>query len=569
MLLDLPLIFKALQNACVVVGLAFLATQLPAFRRMFASPTFRLKDKIVLALFFGAFSALGTYMNIQLLNSLMASRLVGVVVGGLLGGPFVGLMAGAIGAVARYSLGGFTMWAAIISNLAIGCFAGFVNTLYGTKRIDIKIAFVTLLIAELIHKTMILTISKPFAAALALEKAVAIPTTVANSLGVVLFFYIIRETLGQQEKLQAKSAQNAMQVICHTNGLLRDGLNEKSALLVAEAIHVQTGAAAVAITNLDYILAFVGQGNDHHLAGDRHSLASTKLVLEQRKTVISNDKHAISCSHEDCPLTAVVDAPLIVDQELLGSIKIFKTGKDVVTLYEAELIQGIADFLSLQLLQLKLSEQGRLRARAEYQMLKAQINPHFLYNTLGTIRALVLKKPDTARVLIKDLAVFMRKTLNRTDEIVTLSEELEFVRNYLRIEKARFGERISVVEKIPRELLNEPVLAFTLQPLVENAVNHGLFPLKEGGTIWISAWNSPQGRFIEVKDDGSGIAEEKLARLLRAPPPDAPGDTQGIGLDNVNRRLQSMFGDRFGLHIQSREGHGTQVLICLPHVFPG
>jgi two-component system sensor histidine kinase LytS len=495
--IDLSLIIKTFQNVSVILVIAFATTQLPAFRRMFLSSMSHQKDKIFLAIFFGLFSALGNFMSIPLMNSLANTRIIGVVVGGLLGGPFVGLFAGAIGAVARYFLGGFTMWTAVMANIVIGLFAGMVNRVYGQKRITIKIAFLTALMSELILKTMIVTISKPFEKAWELEKTIAIPTTIANTLGVVLFFYVVREFFNRQEMVQAESAQSAMRVIRLTNGLLRHGLNEQTAKHVAETIYTQTGVAAVAITDLEKMLAYVGKGDDHHIVGAPLCLASTKHVLEQQRMFISNDREAIGCPDKNCPLTAVVDVPLLVEGKLLGSIKIFKSGKEIVTPYEAELVQGIADFLSLQLLQLKLDEQSFLRDQAEYQVLKAQINPHFLYNTLGTIRALVLKKPDTARVLIKNLSDFMRQTLDRTQEITTVAEDLAIVRNYLHIEKARFGERITVIEDIPPEMQDEPIPVFSIQPLVENAIRHGLSPLKEGGTIWISAWSNQDGCFIE------------------------------------------------------------------------
>ncbi len=562
--LDLSLILKSLQNAILVVVVAFITTQLPAFRRMLTSYGSNKKDKIVLSIFFGTFSALGTWMGFPILGSLVSCKIVGVVAGGLLGGPIVGLGAGIIGAIPRYFLGGFTTTASIVANLVIGCFAGLVNYRYGLKRIDLNIALSTALGSELILKTLILTMSKPFESALALEKKIALPTAIANSLGLMLFFYIVKEVFNQRERLQAESAQNAMLVIKHTAGLLSHGLNEESALRVAETIYSHTDAAAVAVTDTVNILAFVGKGDDHHRAGFPYITATTRFVLDHRISIISNDRDTIGCSHEGCPLTGVVDVPLIVEKELLGSIKIFKSGKDIVTPYEAELIQGIADFLSLQLLQLKLDELEVLRSQAEYQALKAQINPHFLYNTLGTIRALVKKEPDVARVLIKDLSDFMRRTLNDTNEIVTFADEMEIVHKYIRIEKARFGDRVILVEQIPEVMLGGLLPVFSLQPLVENAIKHALSPKNEGGTIRVSAWNSDNARYIEVEDNGIGIPEEKLSQLLKEASPYAPKNSTGIGLNNVNQRLQKMFGESFGLDILSTEGVGTKITVRLP-----
>ncbi len=543
---------------------AFITSQLPAFRRMLGSYGSRKRDMLFLTLFFGTFSGLGIWVGLPIQGSLVSCKIVGVVAGGLLGGPLVGLGAGIIGAIPRYFLGGFTTSASIIANLAIGCFAGLVNRHYGLKRINLKIALATALTSELILKILILSLSKPFEAAWALEKRIAVPTTIANSFGLVLFVYIVREVFSQREKIQAESAQKAMLVIKHTAGLLRHGLNQESARRIAEMIFAHTAAAAVAITDTVNILAFVGQGDDHHCAGLPYLTASTRYVLDNRQPVASNEKNAIDCSHPGCPLTAVVDAPLIVEKELLGSIKIFKSGQDIVTPYEAELIQGIADFLSLQLLQLKLDELEILRSQAEYRALKAQINPHFLFNTLSTIRALVRKDPEIARLLIKDLSDFMRRTLSCPEEVGTLADELEIVRHYIRIEKARFGERVLMVEEIPAGMLSGLLPNFSLQPLVENAIKHGLSPKPGGGTVKIKAWSSADGRFIEVEDDGAGMPEATLAELLKGKSPYSSTSGTGIGLNNVNQRLQRMYGERFGLQVESRVAQGTKITVCLP-----
>lgn len=559
---------KSLQNTILVVVVAFITTQLPVFSRMLSSCDPKRRDKITLSLFFGTFSAMGTLMGFPLLGSLVSCKIVGVVAGGLLGGPVVGLGAGIIGSIPRYFLGGFTTSASIVANLLIGCFAGWVNTVYGLKRINLKIALLTALGSEIILKTLILTLSRPFEAAWALEKKIALPTSIANSLGLLLFFYIVKGVFNQQERLQAESAQNAMLVIKHTAGLLRQGLNEESALKVAETIHAHTSAAAVAVTDRVNILAFVGEGSDHHLAGHPFMTASTRYVLDHRTPVVSNDRSTIGCSHGSCTLSAVADMPLLVEKEILGSIKIFKSGQDIVTPYEAELIQGIAEFLSLQLLQLKLDELETLRSHAEYNALKAQINPHFLYNTLGTIRSLVHRDPEVARKLIKDLSDLMRRSLNSTEEYCQLADELETVRKYIRIEKARFGERVRMTEQIPANMLSEAVPVFSLQPLVENAVKHGLSTRSYGGTVRISAWCTDEARYLRVEDNGVGIPEEQLQLLLTGEPCESYRGT-GIGLNNVNQRVRRMYGDRFGLTVSSCEGVGTTVTVCLPLMVNG
>jgi LytS/YehU family sensor histidine kinase len=344
---------------------------------------------------------------------------------------------------------------------------------------------------------------------------------------------------------------------------MQNGLNEETAGKVAQIIFSETKAAAVAVTNLDKVLAFVGMGNDHHNAGTPIVTTATKIMMESRSTVLFNNRQEIGCPVLSCPLSAVIDAPLIVSNELVGSIKLFKANKEVISPQEAELIQGIADFLSLQLAQRKLDEQQILLVQIECQMLKAQINPHFFFNTLGTIQALIDASPRKASGLIKDLADFYRRTLRKSKESVALQEELESVRNYVRIEKVRFGDKINVVESIPGELMQQPIPVFSLQLLVENAIRHGLGLKKGQGTIQIIVWHDEKLLYVKVADDGVGMSPEQVAGILIDAPEQQPGGN-GIGLMNIHRRIQRFYGEGYGLKVESVLGQGTQVTIRLP-----
>jgi two-component system sensor histidine kinase LytS len=456
------------------------------------------------------------------------------------------------------------MWPAVIANVIAGYISGLVHKRFGVKRINMRVAFLTALVAELILKALVIGLSKPFSAAWELEKIIAVPTTIANCLGVCLFVYIVRDIFHEHEMTLARSAHQVMRVMRETSGLLRTGLNEENASKVADIIYSEFRAAAVAVTDTTKVLAFVGLGSDHHVAGGPIITDAANRVIKTGQTVIGNSKEEVGCPHKNCELTAVADTPLIVTKKIKGSIKLFKTNNETISPYEAEVIQGIADFLSFQLTQAALDEKEILLARAEYSLLKAQVNPHFLFNTLGTIRALARTEPETARKLIKDLSDFLRKALNRSEEITVLREELEIVRNYLSIEKARFGNRIQVFELIPEVLLEHPIPVFSLQPLVENAVKHGLSRKKEGGLIRISAWQDNKDYFVEIEDDGVGIAHDKLPGLTKSDHRVSSDEGAGIGIINVHRRMQKISGEQYGLTISSQQGQGTKVIVHLP-----
>lgn len=558
------LIKSIIANAAIIGVGAYLTTQLAVFRRTLSYSSYRKRDKVFLIIVFGCFSALGNAFGIPLMGSLVNTRIVGAVVGGLLGGPVVGLGVGIIGAFHRYFMGGFTMWAAILSNVLVGYLSGLVFQRYGPRRINVKIAIITGVCGEVILKILILVLSKPFVAAWEFEKMIAIPTLVANSLSVGLFIYIVRDVFNDQEKFQARSAQQAMRVIRKSSSLLRRGLTEEAAEKLAHDLYYELRPAAVAITDATKVLAFLGCGSDHHVKGSLILTAATALSKERGKTVIAKDKSGIGCPHSNCLLTAAVDAPLIINNEFMGSIKIYKTNKEPVLPYEIELIQGIADFLSLQLAYFKMDEQARLLAQAEYNILKAQINPHFLFNTLATIHSLIRSQPETARVLLKDLSDLLRKTLAHNREFITIKEEMETVFRYTRLEKARFGDRIKVIQIIPQEILEHSIPIFTIQPIVENAIKHGLSNKKAGGMVSIRAWHDEYTIFIEVADDGVGIAREKLEHLLTDDLLPIEASSTGIGIRNVNNRLNRIYEGKGGLQITSNEGMGTRVEIFLP-----
>ena len=561
-MIDWYLILEMVQNVSIFAVAAYLTTRLPAIRKAISHSQYRSSDKIILAIVFGLFSAFGNWMGIPILGSMANTRIVGPIAGGLLGGPIVGIGAGIIGAIPRYFMGGFTMWAAVIANIIAGAVSGLVYKKIGPQNITLVVAAIVGFVGEGILKLLVLTLSDPFAAAWALEEAIAIPTMTVNSLAVVMFVYIVRDVLSEQIKMQALSAQQAIRVLHRASGFLHKGLNEETAQKVAQIIYNETKAAAIAVTDLEKVLAFVGEGADHHKSGRPILTAATKLMMKNRQTVICNTKEGIGCPEPKCNLSAVIDAPMIVSNEVVGSIKLYKSNRALLSTYDAELIQGIADFLSLQLAQKKLDEQQVVLLQTECQMLKAQINPHFFFNTLGTIQTLIPISPVKSMALIKDLAAFFRRTLNRSSESVSLREEIESVRNYVRIEKARFGDKITVIEKLPEHLLEHPVPLFSLQLLVENAIRHGVSLKKGQGTVQIVAWNNEDCLFIKVNDDGIGIPVERLEKLLQERINQTGGI--GIGLLNIHRRIQKIYGNRFGLQIQSVQDKGTEVTICLP-----
>lgn len=233
----------------------------------------------------------------------------------------------------------------------------------------------------------------------------------------------------------------------------------------------------------------------------------------------------------------------------------------------------------LQLLSERLQETSAaslLKNEAEMHALQNQINPHFLYNTLEVIRSRALARgnQDVAE-MVEALALQFRYCINRSDEMATLQQELDHVKNYLLIQRYRLGDRFSYREMLHDEdgtLLQSRLPVMTLQPIVENALLHGINPKIEGGTLTIRARAASGRLYLSVEDDGIGMDKETLERMRRVLQTGARTETGkkqgsgslGIAMPNVNRRIKFYFGENYGIDLASTEGVGTSVFLVLP-----
>ena len=221
-------------------------------------------------------------------------------------------------------------------------------------------------------------------------------------------------------------------------------------------------------------------------------------------------------------------------------------------------------------IELKLEEQERLLLQARLDALQSQINPHFLFNTLNSISSLVRVRPEQARELIVKLASILRSLLKKHDAFVMLREEIEFIDNYLDIEVARFGaEKLRVLKDLDPQTLDVIVPSMMLQPIVENAIKHGLAPKIEGGSIVLRSRLVPEHRLrIDIEDDGVGMlaSDGRYGERRRYARDPELGDshTEGIGMYNVAERLRVLYGSNAHMTVQSSPGVGTRISIELP-----
>jgi len=326
---------------------------------------------------------------------------------------------------------------------------------------------------------------------------------------------------------------------------LRDGLSGTTAAAAAGPLRALVGAVGVALTDTRSVLAFDGAG-EHH--GDQ-LLAAAERALGHGDAVLLGESD-LPCHRAGCPIRGAVVVPL-GDQGALAALSDRPPARSLV-----QVSRETGRWVAAQLAVAELDRSRDRLARAEVRALRAQISPHFIYNALTAIASFVRTDPERARELILDFAEFTRYSFRAHGELTTLAEELRSIDRYLTIERARFGERLQVNLQIAPEALAVRVPFLSVQPLVENAVRHGLSGKPGVGTVSIVASDAGAECQLTVEDDGVGMDR---------PVHTSDGDGgQHVGLANVDVRLRAVFGDQFGLVVQTRPGAGTKVSMRIP-----
>lgn len=554
----MDLVISLLQQMCVYLVLAYLLSKTPLFMPLLSISS-RVSHKFSCYVVFSLFCIMGTYFGLQIQDAIANTRAIGAVMGGLFGGPVVGFAVGFTGGMHRYSMGGFTDLACAISTTAEGLLGGLLHS-YLVRRNQAEYLFkptvvlaITFL-AEIVQMLILLAVAKPFSQSYQLVSAIAAPMIITNSLGAALFMSIIQDRKTIFEKYSAAFSRRALTIAKRSVGVLSNGLTQPNAEKIARIIHEETGVGAVAITDTDKILAFIGIGEDHHRPNTIISSDYTLRAIKNNQIIYLNGaEDPYQCSLDaKCKLGSALVLPLQGgNNEVLGTIKLYEPRRKLFSSINISMGEGIAQLLSSQILSGHYQRQQSLLTQAELKLLQAQINPHFLFNALNTISAVIRRDPSKARELIQHLSQFFRSNLKQNIETVSLNEELSHVNSYLTIEKARFTDRLSVVVKIDQNLLSIQVPSFTLQPLVENAIKHGISTLLDSGKIHIYSTATDKGIKIVVEDN-AGTYD--------------PSDNQGngLGLKIVDKRLKNQFGQQSGLHIEYQTQHWTKMSFLLP-----
>jgi two-component system, LytTR family, sensor histidine kinase LytS len=573
------MLIAMIERLGIIVTIAFIMTRLGFFRKLIEERTNVKKSQtLLIILLFGCFGIIGSYTGLivnaevdeyakwQLYlkdnEAIANSRVIGIVAAGLLGGPWIGLGAGLVAGVHRFFLGGFTAFACSVSTVIAGLLAGYIGKREKKNRlVSPQKAFLVGFLAEAMQMAIILLFAKPYPVAYELVSDIGWPMIIANGIGTGIFMLIIKSVFYEEERMGAVQSQKALRLADRTVKYMRKGLNASSAYATCQILMKEVDAIAVSITNRTHILAHVGVASDHHQKDKPIQTEATKRVIETGE-LLKVGKKEIHCDRNDCPLGAAVMAPLLKGDEIVGTLKFYFHSEKAISPIMMEMTKGIATLLSNQLELAEIDTHKELAKVSEVKALQAQISPHFLFNAINVIVSLIRINPDKARTLLISLSQFIRQNLSgSTKSTSTLKEECQHVKAYLAIEEARFFDRLQVQYELDEEAMQSVVPSITLQPLVENAIKHGMKNQSEGFILKISITSGNDGVTVKVEDNGDGIEASRLGTLLLEPVESATGT--GIALYNVNKRLEMIVGERAGLSIHSVKGGGTTVEFSL------
>jgi two-component system LytT family sensor kinase len=335
---------------------------------------------------------------------------------------------------------------------------------------------------------------------------------------------------------------------------LRQGLTHDGAKGAVKHLRVLLGAPGIAITDREVLLAWEGSISDHSA---RAAELAEETLTTGHPTVLGPDK--VGCRDIECPNRNAITAAIVDGDTIVGALVAFCPHPSA-SLVRA--VEEVATWVSAQV-ELAGAEQRETRLmQAELRALRAQISPHFVYNSLTAIASFVRTDPDRARELLLEFADFSRYALRRGGEYTTLADEIRNVERYLELEQARFGERLKVSLRVAPEVLSVRLPYLVIQPLVENAVRHGLEA--GNGTVAIVVSDAGSEAEISVEDNGVGSEPDVIRRALAG-----DSDVDSVGLGNVDGRLRQVYGDSYGLVVETAPGAGTKASFRIPKFAPG
>ena len=507
------------------------------------------KDIIALSFFFSFLSISGTYIGLNFNGAILNTRNVGVIAGGILGGPYVAIITGLVAGIHRafVNLGRETAIPCAIATITGGFLTAYVHRFIKSKD-KIFFGFFLACVVENLSMGLILIILKDKILAQNIVANFYVPMVFMNSIGSSVLILLVEDIIQKSELIAGRQAKLALEIANKTLPHFRETENLSE---VCKIIAEDLGAKATVITNKKEIIAGFSFDKDEIKKADIKS-NNTRKVLKTGETmlVIKEDDEIIEDFLDISPhIKSCIILPLKEKNDISGTLKIFFDTAEKITDKNRYLMIGLSHLISTQMEISKVENLISLLKYSELKALQSQINPHFLFNVLNTMTSLIRTNPEKAREVTIDLSNYLRYNLDNNVKSVELIKELNQVNTYIKIEKVRFGDKLNIIYDVDESLYNFQIPSLIIQPLVENSIKHGILKKRDNGCVKIIIKKIGKDIEVIIEDDGIGIEQTIIDNLDKQ-------IKENIGLKNVHQRLKLLYGE--GLNIKKLE-QGTRI----------
>ncbi|EOU9609323.1 sensor histidine kinase [Cronobacter dublinensis] len=545
------MLLAVFDRAALMLICLFFLIRIRLFRELLHKSAHTPRELLAVTAIFSLFALFSTWSGVPVEGSLVNVRIIAVMSGGILFGPWVGLITGAIAGLHRYliDIGGITAIPCFITSIVAGGLSGLISRRV-PKAQHWRAGIIGGMLCETLTMILVVVWAPTTALGLDIVSKIGVPM-ILGTVSIGLIVLLVRSVEGEKEASAARQAKLALDIANKTLPLFRH-VNSESLRQVCDIIRRDINADAVAITNTETVQAYVGVG-EHNYQDNSDALSpTTQQAIHYGKIIIKNNDEA----HRTPEIHSMLVIPLWEKGVVTGTLKIYYCHAHQITSSLQEMAIGLSQIISTQLEVSRAEQLREMANKAELRALQSKINPHFLFNALNAISSSIRLNPDTARQLIFNLSRYLRYNIElKDDEQIDIKKELYQIKDYIAIEQARFGDKLTVIYDIDEEV-NCRVASLLIQPLVENAIVHGIQPCRGKGVVTISIAQSGSRVRIAVRDTGHGIAPQIVEQLDTNEMP-----VNKIGLINVHHRVKLLYGE--GLHIRRLEP-GTEIAFYIP-----
>lgn len=549
------MLLAVFDRAALMLICLFFLIRIRLFRELLHKSAHTPKELLAVTAIFSMFALFSTWSGVPVEGSLVNVRIIAVMSGGILFGPWVGIITGVIAGLHRYliDIGGITAIPCFITSIVAGVISGFISRRV-PKAQHWRAGILGGMLCETLTMILVVVWAPTTALGLDIVSKIGVPM-ILGTVSIGLIVLLVRSVEGEKEASAARQAKLALDIANKTLPLFRH-VNSESLRQVCDIIRRDINADAVAITNTEKVQAYVGVG-EHNYQDNSDALSlTTQQALRYGKIIIKNNDEA----HRTPEIHSMLVIPLWEKGVVTGTLKIYYCHAHQITSSLQEMAIGLSQIISTQLEVSRAEQLREMANKAELRALQSKINPHFLFNALNAISSSIRLNPDTARQLIFNLSRYLRYNIElNDDEQIDIKKELYQIKDYIAIEQARFGDKLTVIYDIDDEV-NCRVASLLIQPLVENAIVHGIQPCRGKGVVTISIAQSGSRVRIAVRDTGHGIDPKIVEQLDTNEMP-----VNKIGLVNVHHRVKLLYGE--GLHIRRLEP-GTEIAFYVPNQPP-